>query len=145
MSTKTANTKAPTELVPSVKGLWSLYVSNMPTLVELSSIIIGIQASEAPGIDKFFGSIDSEANAFAIENAKITASREVEFSLRIAGESYQFTGRMSDELFPREMFGTIQSVSLGSPRDDGSWSAQAQGGGEEEDSRAGQAQAAAAR
>jgi hypothetical protein len=124
MPSSATQKKAHADAIPSIVGNWNLEVSNDPNLGMLDSIEITAQVRNL-----IFGSVKSDqpVTAYALENGALS-NGTMSFQLSIEGVPYQFEGQFD---------GTTISGSVNKPNktgnEEGSWSAQAQGGpGEEE-------------
>ncbi len=139
MSTKTANTELTTGIIPNIDGNWSLQVLRIPSLESLRSMTISGQVQGAFGSDHFGGDVDGPAGEFQIQQGSLDNDGAVTFRVVIDGKNYKFSGNIvaGD---PLGMCGNVNAELAKEPFDDGSWSAQAQGGGEPV--RVGQARAA---
>lgn len=119
--------------VPSLVGLWTLSVeSETGPLKELDQMDITFQV---PGsIDApLYGSVNSEgpySSHFAMANAMFDAGSTITFQVTLMGTTYVFNGTVSKGI---HMSGLITGTSdpNSTVAEEGSWSAQAQGGGEE--------------
>jgi hypothetical protein len=138
--------KSITGVTPFIQGAWRLEVYQISALKELGSFNISYQASEIgealPNL--LFGAVNSLDTAFALENGTIAATGEVRFDIRIAGVLYAFTGFVNGSAMSGDVISEPDAASE-LESEDGSWSAQAQGGGEDGDKRRERRKAAASR
>jgi hypothetical protein len=132
MSSSATQKKAHADAIPSIVGIWALKVLHEPNLGMLDSIEITAQVPSGDH-DLIFGSVkrDAPVTAYALENGVFTMDSKVSFEMTNQGTVYTFTGQVD---------GTTIKGSVTHPpetRDEeGSWSAQAQGGpGEEEEKK----------
>lgn len=136
MSTTARMQEVIDDLVPSVVGTWNVTwptdsSSSLPASLTALQIVY-----QAPGVsfDQIFGSMSStppDITSYALMNGKITrlgdGSLFVSFVLCIDSKDYEFEGLLLSE---RSMLGEEPTVQSGTfDAGDGSWSAQAQGGG----------------
>jgi len=133
MTDSNAPRSAP-EVAPNLVGNWTLAVEGeiAPSAKDLICINIYFQI-QGQADSPLYGSVDSKGPAiskFALENGTLTRNVIVQFDVTMSGQIYQFNGTVKD---PQLMEGTITLLlaAPGSPTEEGSWSAQAQGGGEE--------------
>lgn len=115
---------------PSITGLWTLNVSGMQTLETMKEIIISYQGPSGSGLN-VYGSVNSEkptTTAYALEQATVGDDGQVSFQIELNGVTYYFNGQMDA---PNSMSGTVSGKSLPTDQEDGSWSAQGQGSGDQ--------------
>lgn len=111
-----------------ITGSWTLEVSGVQVLEMMKEIVIAYQVSSASGLD-LYGSVNSEkptTTAYALELASVSNDLQVSFQIELNGSTYYFTGQMDG---PNSMSGSVSGKSLPTAQEDGSWSAQGQGGG----------------
>jgi hypothetical protein len=132
MSSSATQKKTHTDAIPSIVGTWALKVVHDPDLGMLDSIEITAQVQSGDH-DSIFGSVKGGllVTAYALENGLVTSNAEVSFDVTNQGIVYTFTGQVD---------GTTIKGSVTHPPEtgdeEGSWSAQAQGGpGEEEEKK----------
>lgn len=122
--------------VPSLVGLWTLSIDSATgPLKELDQMDITFQV---PGLldAPLYGSVNSEgpySSHFAMANAMFDAGEAITFEVTLLGTTYVFNGTVSKGI---HMSGLITGTSNpnSTVAEEGSWSAQAQGGGGEEGS-----------
>jgi hypothetical protein len=131
---ETDMTDSAPEIAPNLVGLWTMEVIDLPDppVKDLDEIDIYFQ-EEGMADTPLYGSVNSKApdtSKFSMENATVTNSQTICFDVTIYGQVYQFTGTIKT---PQSMYGTITLLvgGLGGANEEGSWSAQAQGGGED--------------
>jgi hypothetical protein len=126
--------------IPIIVGFWDLEFRRQHQFASLNSFQIYFQEPGA-NLNRIFGSVSSAPpgrNVYAIQNGQITIEQVtnnpiVSFDVTINGTVHTFTGAVEgstiNSLAPADLSG-------GAPSDEGSWSAQAQGGpGEEKEKK----------
>lgn len=134
MNNDAAPESAPGAAIPSLVGLWTLSIeSETGPLKELDQMDITFQV---PGVvdAPLFGSVNSEgpySSHFAMTNAMFDAGASINFEVTLMGTTYVFNGTVTKGI---HMSGLITGTSdpNSTVAEEGSWSAQAQGGGQED-------------
>jgi hypothetical protein len=133
MTDSNAPTRAP-EVAPDLLGSWILTVAGSisPPAKDLGCIEIYYQVSGDTDA-LLFGSVNTTGpgtSKFALENGTLKANVIVQFVVTMDGLSYRFDGAIID---PQQMEGevTLLLKAPGEPTEEGTWSAQAQGGGQD--------------
>lgn len=134
MNNDAAPESAPGAAIPSLVGLWTLSIeSETGPLKELDQMDITFQV---PGVvdAPLFGSVNSEgpySSHFAMANAMFDAGASINFEVTLMGTTYVFNGTVTKGI---HMSGLITGTSdpNSTVAEEGSWSAQAQGGGQED-------------
>lgn len=140
MPNSAAKKKANLETVSSMSmGRWGLTVTHDPNVGMLDSIEITAQV-RAGGRDLIFGNVRTlpPVTAYALEHGEVTPGSgipgRVYFKLQIEGIVYTFTGTLDQE--GKQVTGGSITPPLNPKSEPGTWTAQAQGGGSEENERA---------
>jgi hypothetical protein len=121
-ATKTAIAEAP----PNIKGHWTLWVhSGSSELDALNELVVSAETSGLTE-NQIIGSVSGPEIVFLMRDAHINDKGEVEFVLIVNNEGFHFSGTVTPD--GKHINGGINPPS-GSDFDDGSWSAQATGGG----------------
>jgi hypothetical protein len=120
--------------VPSLVGLWTFSVDSEtdPKLKELDQMDITFQV---PGLldTPLYGSVNSVGpytSHFAMVNAMFDGGVSINFEITMLGTTYVFEGTVTKGI---HMSGVVTGTSDPESKvaEEGSWSAQAQGGGDE--------------
>jgi hypothetical protein len=145
MSSTATKKTAHADAIPPLTKSWLMKCdAGFPApLSELDQLQISVEEPEPDGnSDLIFGKVLSTqpATAFALENGvcsrKVANILEVSFTLTMDGNSYAFVGLAQGS----DMIGFFAPLLLGSVRrgvetEEGSWSAQAQGGPGDDDEK----------
>jgi hypothetical protein len=126
---------------PNIVGTWSLTIPLIPELSGPNNLQVIHQEGGGGNPQWFTGRVMSDgdqSSAYSIENGQVTINSQITFQLTMNGVVYSFSGTVNtvDVNHPKIDNGhwfTPDGIGNG----DGNWSAQAQGGGQDEENRRG--------